>query len=167
MSLPDAVSQRVTSLLCRYAGTQIHIAGSEPITEGWSARLGLYPWVIRCTLEGNPDGVPGSVIVKLCRPAAHIRGGSERLHQEQAALEFLTSLGSGTAPRLLTADHAGGILVMEDLGTGPALEDLLLDSDSHPRRVRAGHACLRMLAEEPKTPTGRRWLALALMCSIL
>jgi len=89
-----------------------------------------WPWVTRCTIEGDTGGVPGSVIVKVRRPEVHRRSEPERLHHEQAALEFLTSIGSTAGPRLLTADNEAGILVMEDLGIGPALEDLLVGSDT-------------------------------------
>ena len=43
MSLQDAVSRRVTRLLCQYAGTRVHIAHSEPVTEGWSALRFPFP----------------------------------------------------------------------------------------------------------------------------
>jgi tRNA A-37 threonylcarbamoyl transferase component Bud32 len=85
--------------------------------------------VARCTIEGDTGAAPGSVIVKARRPEDHVRGEPERLHNERAALEFLASIGSAAGPRLLTADGEAGILVMEDLGTGPALEDLLVGGD--------------------------------------
>ncbi len=130
MSLPDAVSRRVTGLLCECAGTQVRVARSEPVTEGWSAQFAAWPWVTRCTIEGDSGAVPGSVIVKVRRPEARIRSEPERLHNERAALEFLAAIGSAAAPRLLATDDEAGILVMEDLGSGPALEDLLLGNDS-------------------------------------
>ncbi len=132
MSLPDALSRRVTRLLCKYAGTQAHIAHSEPINEGWSAQFGTrpWPWVTRCTIDGATGAAPASVIVKARRLEAHTRSEQERFHHERAALEFLTSLGSAAGPRLLAAADKAGILVMEDLGSGPALEDLLVGGDS-------------------------------------
>lgn len=136
MSLPDAVSRRVTSLLCAYAGTDVRIARSEPIAEGWSAQFGAHPWITRCTVTGDRGTVPSSVIVKVRRPEAHARSGSERLRRERAALEFLAAIGSALGPRLLAADDGAGILVMEDLGAGPALEDLLLEGD--PSAVERG-----------------------------
>ncbi|MDP9381067.1 MAG: phosphotransferase [Chloroflexota bacterium] len=130
MSLPDAVIRRVTRLLREYAGTHVNISRIQPVTEGWSAQFGAWPWVTRCTIEGGTGAVPASVIVKMRRPEFHVRSEPERLHNERAALEFLTLVGSAVGPRLLAADDEAGILVMEDLGTGPALEDLLLGSDS-------------------------------------
>ena len=124
---PEAVSRRATRLLCEYAGTEIRIVRGEAVAEGWSARFGTYPWITRCTIAGGAGALPDSVIVKVGRPEAHERGGLERLHNEWAALGFLASIGSAGGPRLLAAE--AGILVMEDLGTGPALEDLLVGSD--------------------------------------
>lgn len=132
MSLPHAVSQRVAGLLCAYAGTDVRIVHSEPITEGWSAQFGAYPWpwVTRCFIEDDSGAAPASVIVKVRRPQAHLRGEPERLQHERAALEFLTSIGSAVGPRLLAADDEAGILILEDLGIGPALEDLLVGDDA-------------------------------------
>jgi len=73
--------------------------------------------------------VPSSVIVKLRRPESLTRSAPAQFYNERAALEFLTTIGSDSGPRLLAADDAAGLLVMEDLGTGPALEDLLVGSD--------------------------------------
>jgi len=131
MSLPDAVSRRVTRLLCAYAATHVHIAHCGPVTEGWSAQFGPnpWPWVTRCAIEDATGVAPASVIVKVRRPEGHRRGELEQLQNERAALEFLTAIGSALGPRLLAADDDAGILVIEDLGAGPALEDLLLGSD--------------------------------------
>lgn len=130
MSLPDAVYRRVTSLLREYAGTPVNIARVQPVTEGWSAQFGAWPWVTRCAIEGDTGAVPGSVIVKVRRPEGHTRSAPEWFHNERVALEFLTSIGGSVGPRLFAADDEAGILVMEDLGTSPALEDLLLGNNS-------------------------------------
>lgn len=132
MSLPDALFQRVTHLLSTSAGTLVHIVKTEPITEGWPAHFGLspWPWITRCTIKTETSALPVSVIVKTRHPAGHFRSEPERFHNEQAALSFLTGIGSPAGPRLLAADHEAGILVMEDLGTGPALEDLLVGRDA-------------------------------------
>ncbi len=132
MSLPDAVLERITRLLSTYAGIPVSVVQSESAASGWSARFGISPWphVTRCTIQADTGLVPSSVIVKVRRPAGHLRSEPEQFHNEQAALEFLTMIGSAVGPRLLTADNETGILVMEDLGTGPALEDLLAGSDA-------------------------------------
>jgi hypothetical protein len=132
MRLPDTVLERVTKLLSTSAGTPVHIAQSMPVTEGWSAQHGTSPcpWVARCTTKAETGVGPGLVIVKVRRPAGHLRSEPGQFHNEQAALEFLTVVGSAAGPRLLAADHEAGILVMQDLGRGPALEDLLVGIDA-------------------------------------
>jgi Ser/Thr protein kinase RdoA (MazF antagonist) len=68
---------------------------------------------------------------------------------ELAALEFLGPMEPAVAPRLLGADAAAGILIMEDLGPGRSLADSLLGSDraraeadliSYARAIAAMHA---------------------------
>src|SRR5215471_7458849 len=130
MSLSETLSRRVTRLLRMATGASVHIVDSEPMTSSWSAQFEMFPWVVRCTLEADTDGVPASVIVKVRRPQAHNRSEPERFFHEQAALEFLTSLGSAVGPHLLAADDEAGILIMEDLGTGPTLENLLVGDDA-------------------------------------
>ncbi|MBO0795119.1 MAG: hypothetical protein J2P36_29800, partial [Ktedonobacteraceae bacterium] len=130
MSLPDDVLERVNRLLSAWAGSSVRVVQSEPVTEGWSAQFSPWPWVVRCSIEADRGAVPGSVIVKVCRPVDHSRSEPERLYHEQVALEFLTSIGSTVGPRLFAADDEAGILVMEDLGAGSALEDLLVGSDA-------------------------------------
>lgn len=133
MSLSATASHRIAELLSNAAGAAVDVIHSAPITEGWSAQLGgnPWPWVFRCTLSGGAGVLPSSVIVKLRRPDAHLRSEPERLPIERAALEFLTALGTTLGPRLVAADTVGGMLIMEDLGTGPALEDLLVGADAH------------------------------------
>ncbi|UVI31848.1 hypothetical protein [Paenibacillus spongiae] len=130
MSLPDAVQKQVTRLLSPLAGTPVRIIRSEPVSAGWSGQFETYPWVVRCLIEADNSTLPASVIVKLRRLAAHGRSELFRFHNETAALEFLTSIGSTIGPQFLAADDEAGILVMEDLGNGPSLEDLLMGSDS-------------------------------------
>lgn len=130
MSQSETLSRRVTRLLRMSTGASVHIVDSEPMTSSWSAQFEMFPWIIRCTLEADTDAVPASVIVKVRRPQVHNRSEPERFFHEHAALEFLTSLGSALGPHLLAADDEAGILIMEDLGTGPTLEHLLVGDDS-------------------------------------
>lgn len=132
MSLSDTLLQRVTHLLSTFAGTLVRIVKIEPITEGWSARFGIspWPWVARCTITAETTILPASVIIKARHPARHFRSEPERFHNEAVALDFLTRIGSAAGPRLLAADHEEGLLILEDLGSGPALEDLLVGHDA-------------------------------------
>src|SRR6266568_5870018 len=132
MSFPDAVFQRVTQLLSTYAGTPVHIVQSKPAASSWSSQHGTSPcpWIKRCTIAADAGVVPSSVIVKVRHPAVHRRSEPERFHNEQAALEFLTLIGGAAGPRLLADDNEAGLIIMEDLGAGPALEDLLVGNDA-------------------------------------
>ncbi|MBA3528910.1 MAG: hypothetical protein H0T91_06320 [Propionibacteriaceae bacterium] len=98
----------------------------EPAALGWSAALGDYPWLARLQLSGWSEGT--SVIVKTQRPADHWRG-SDTTIRERAALRLLERVGLRSAPRLVAADEELGFVVLEDLGAGPALEDVLLGAD--------------------------------------
>jgi hypothetical protein len=104
-------------------GTRVRIAGVEAFPH--------YPQVARCTLEASGGAAPPTLIVRLARSPQDdpTRSGVARLCNEQAALEFLRSIGSALAPRFIASDAAAGILIAEDLGTHPSLLDLLLGRD--------------------------------------
>jgi hypothetical protein len=84
--------------------------------------------VWRCALESPSPGLPASVIVK------HFKGEPERGFDEWAALAFLTTqpIEPPSAPRFLAGDAAARVFVMEDLGPGPSLENLLREADAAP-----------------------------------
>lgn len=127
MTFPNSVADQVTELLREQTGKLARIVRSVPVAEGWSAQAGLnpWPWIARCTL-GGASASPMSVIVKVRRPEDHERRKDAWFCNEQAALEFLQSIGSDAGPRVLAADNKAGLLILEDLGTGPALEDVLM-----------------------------------------
>ncbi len=58
MSLPDAVAQKVSTLLSELAVAEVRVVHSEPVTEGWSAQFGAWPWVTRCLVEGGRYHAP-------------------------------------------------------------------------------------------------------------
>ncbi len=82
------------------------------ITEGWSAGFAPYPRVVRRAGDNT--------VVKTRRPG-------DTAGRERAALAFLGAIGSDAGPRLL--GHGDDFVVMEDLGRGDALEDLLVGGD--------------------------------------
>ncbi len=55
--------------------------------------------------------------------------GRTGLHNEHAALEYLTKIGSSLTPRFFAGGGAVGFLVTEDLGAHPSLLELLLGED--------------------------------------
>ncbi|HEY0993767.1 MAG TPA: hypothetical protein VGD80_42220, partial [Kofleriaceae bacterium] len=64
--------------------------------------------------------------MKTRRPASHARAGNT-IARERAALALLAELGANVGPRVLA--HGEDFLVLEDLGRGPAVEDLLIGDD--------------------------------------
>ena len=86
--------------------------------------------VFRCTLlSSSCTAAPATVIVRVPREGT-ARSGSTGLYNEQAALEYLTEIGSTLTPRFLAGGGAAGFLVTEYLGTHPSLLDLLLGEDT-------------------------------------
>jgi Ser/Thr protein kinase RdoA (MazF antagonist) len=83
---------------------------------------------------------------------------------ELAALEYLNDMPAPVAPRLLGADTGAGILVMEDLPTGPSLADSLLlgereraqaDLVAYARALGSLHAWSMTRPGEPAGPGTR------------
>jgi len=112
--------------LGRELGRPVALGEPAPMIDGWTARHGEPPCVRRCVVSGLAGRSPTSVVVKTTRPAGDVRGG-DTLRRERAALTLLAELGSNAGPRLFA--HGEGFLVLEDLGRGPAVEDLLVGDD--------------------------------------
>src|SRR5262245_7320471 len=106
------------------AGGRVEIRDPSPMIDGWTAQHGEYPGVRRCVVSGLPGCT--SVIVKVRRPASPARAGNT-IARERVALTLLTELGAHVGPRVLA--HGEDFLVLEDLGRGPAVEDLLVGDD--------------------------------------
>jgi hypothetical protein len=112
--------------LSREAGSSISIGDASLVIDGWTAQHGEYPNIRRCVASSASGRTATSVIVKTQRPASHWRGGNT-IPREWAALTLLTELGANVGPRVLA--HGEDFLVLEDLGRGPAVEDLLVGDD--------------------------------------
>lgn len=121
------------------AGGPVAISSSTAVTEGWSARFGAWPWIARCAVQGPPGWGVTSVIVKTRRPNDHWRA-SDTTSRERTALTFLEEVGSDAGPGILAHDDALGFVVLEDLGSGSALEDLLVGDN--PDAATAGLVAL-------------------------
>jgi hypothetical protein len=104
-------------------GATVTLESARAVTEGWCNRISVNPRLLRCTAD---DG--STVIVKMRRPPGDPRR-RDGFHREMAALLLLAELGCDAGPRLLATDDSAGLLVLEDLGAGPALEDLLVGAD--------------------------------------
>jgi len=118
-TLTAAVRQVVEETLSARFGGRVHIA---EVQNFWPS------CVFRCTLQSSRGAIPETVIVRVPREGTS-RSGRAGLDNEQAALEYLTQIGSSLAPRFLAGGSSAGFLVTEDLGDHPSLLDLLLGKD--------------------------------------
>lgn len=121
----------VQRLLASLTGAAVQVQSAQLLAE----RRSLV-WRLRLADELDP----GSVIVKQARrdgqrpydpDAADPDGPASLLFNEWAALAFLNGRSGlrGLTPRLLGGDRELGLLVIEDLGDGDSLANLLLGTD--------------------------------------
>jgi Ser/Thr protein kinase RdoA (MazF antagonist) len=166
-SAPDAVlsadeTRAAEALLARAWGEPVAVRAAEPI---WERRH-----VVRLSL-GNGR----TAVLKRRRDRAGWRG-APAFAMELAVLDYLNAMPVPVAPRLLGADTAVGILVVEDLGEGPSLADSLLAGER--ARVQAelvayaealgslhawsmgrpGELAGLLARDAPGTPAETRWL---------
>lgn len=95
--------------------------------------------VYRFAVVDGPSGIPASVIVK------HAHSTKQAVYNpdvpeirawtflnEWASLQFLSALCSDIpfGPRFYGGNRTAGVIVMEDIGTGKNLEDMLLGNDA-------------------------------------
>src|SRR5438876_700303 len=107
--------------------------------------------LMRCSVVAAPDHAPATVIVKCFQECAwkELRGAYDpddqrqgstawRFFNEWAGTQFVERLASERplGPRLYGGDRAAGLVVIEDLGEGGCLADLLFGAD--PVRAEAG-----------------------------
>jgi hypothetical protein len=111
--LAQPALDRLTALLSAALGRPATIVAAER----------LAPWsVMRCRLAGA--GAPATVIVKWLRDDPNgFRVDPRQIATEQAALEFLAEVGFPAAPRVIGADRAAGVLLIEDLSPLTPLMD--------------------------------------------
>jgi thiamine kinase-like enzyme len=102
---------------------QFHTA----IEFGESAELDSQFTVLRLPLIA--DGLPDSIIIKQIPEDARF-GASNRLLSEWAALEFMNHLEGEFAPRLILGNLDSLILITEDLGAVPSLQDILSEGQA-------------------------------------
>ncbi len=85
--------------------------------------------MLRCRVEG-PGLAPESVILKQFTQTAGDAAARLRFRNEWAALEFLSAHGLQLSPTLLLGDPASNLMIMEDLGQRPSVQDLLFEPNS-------------------------------------
>lgn len=113
---------RVNAVLRARFGSGARADEAEPLTAGRPRST-----VFRCRVDGG--SAPPSVIVKVAKQGDSL---SHAFENEWAALALLSEEGPGprpVAPLLYGGDLRARLLVLEDLGDGPSLADLLLGED--------------------------------------
>lgn len=86
--------------------------------------------ILRCTVTPTAPDIPSSVIIKQVHPDRHLdkrRDLRRASRTEQDALQLLTDLAGSYryGPRHYAGDPSTGLLILEDLGAYPLLQDLL------------------------------------------
>lgn len=108
--------------------------------------------ILRCQVEPSPKGIPESIIIKQMStdPASHKRiETSQTSRNEQAVLQMMTNLSSSAKPGPIyySSDPLTGLLIFEDLGDYPTLQDVLYGQDFHQAKeavVQYGHYLAKM-----------------------
>lgn len=90
--------------------------------------------VLRCTVQGQNDFLPKSVIIKqlpMSEESGHKAKALELFRNEWVCLQFLTDIATDRplAPRLLTSDDTVRMIILEDLGDCPTVQDSLFNAD--------------------------------------
>ncbi|MDA2979342.1 MAG: hypothetical protein O3B42_06240 [Actinomycetota bacterium] len=124
-------------LLMRIAEVELTRAFNRPVNLVSSTPLASPHMVLRCQIAGVTSGLD-SVILKQVMSTeftdSGISGTSHRLLNEWAALRFLEDLETTPSnerpwPRLLAANRGHSLVIIEDLGAHPTVEEMLVSSD--------------------------------------
>jgi hypothetical protein len=115
--LSDGETRAAEALLSTNWGESVRIAAADRI---WDRHH-----IVRLHIVGEDR----SAVLKRRRAESLGDWPGGGFGAELAALEFLSAMETPIAPRLLGADPAAGIVVMEDLGPGSSLADSLLGTD--------------------------------------
>ena len=114
--LSAADTSAAESLLASAWGTRVAVREADTI---WGRSH-----IVRLRLTGDDR----TVVLKR-RRAENFGGRARTFDAELTVLEFLNTMETAVAPRLLGADAGAGILIMEDLGPGSSLAHSLLARD--------------------------------------
>jgi hypothetical protein len=131
----DALRPAVERALSESMGSSVRARGEPQVLRAMPSG---YATVARFGVASG-TGTASSVVVK--RPGDwgpyepdSTEGTAGGLFSEWAALELLNVADATLAPRLLGADRANGFLVLEDLGGGDGIADLVLGADANAAR---------------------------------
>ena len=124
-----AIIARAKNLLSAQFGQPLSLDNVRPIQEEGKFLI------LRCRVKPSPDGVPKSIIIK--QMSADLTSDkrievSQTSRNEQAVLQMVTNLSGPTrlGPKYYAGNPLTGLLIMEDLGDYPSLQDVLYGQDS-------------------------------------
>jgi hypothetical protein len=111
-----ALLPRAENVLAQIFGRTVRLELDEILKQGNRSH------VLRCVVTSGGASLPTSIILK------QIKQQSDCGYDDWTGVEFLSGVESDPpfAPRFLGGDPAAGFFIMEDLGPGQTLEDLLL-----------------------------------------
>jgi Ser/Thr protein kinase RdoA (MazF antagonist) len=144
--------QAAEAVLTRAWGERVQLRAAEKIWER--------DHVLRLEVAG---GRP--VVLKRRGDQEEHDAGDRGFETELAALNLLNGMPVPVAPRLLGADAGAGILIMEDLGQGVSLADLLLTGGreraeagliAYARALGSMHAWTMQWPADPASPRARQ-----------
>ncbi|MEO6881123.1 MAG: kinase [Mycobacteriaceae bacterium] len=123
----DEVVQAASRLLARRTGAPVHLG--DAVDLGGSERT----IVLRVRPRENPFSLPRTLVVKKILSARDLNEDAvqESFLREAVSYQFANSLPLRHRPgaALVAHDPDERILVLEDLGSGPTLSDVLCDDD--------------------------------------
>lgn len=124
MLMPPHLVDDVQQVMTQHVDGGVNVTAVAPINHPIYSET-----VFRASFDREIGPLGSTAIVKRRREEGTWRSEIALLHNEIAALRFLTKRGTSVAVRLIAADDIAGIIVMEDMGTGPSLEDVLFQHD--------------------------------------
>lgn len=126
---------KLTMLLSQYWQTSVDV---QPIEKLDSQYI-----VVRCEVTGEHPDLPRNIIVKkwqLQGAASEFQAlpTPERFYREHDSLQFLSTYlkEQDLAPRVIASDREAGLLILEDLGKHPTVQDVLFEKEnSHSAKI--------------------------------
>ena len=126
--MKSVLIQHAQELLTKSTGHSIRLINPQTLSDQNT--------VLRCQLEPAPPGISSSVILKQVtttkfnNPDGPV-GESHRFLNEWACLSFLSNLPgkSHYGPQLLASDREISLIILEDFGDHPTVQDILLGNN--------------------------------------
>ncbi|HUR47955.1 MAG TPA: aminoglycoside phosphotransferase family protein [Acidimicrobiales bacterium] len=121
MSDPESYFGVLEQLISAERGHRVRVVGADRLAH-------LRGEVLRLTVEPELPGRGRTLIAKRRDPAGEPAAfAATNLETEERALRVLSAAGAGIGPQIVAGGHAGGMLVLTDVGR--PLEDALFGAD--------------------------------------